>query len=485
MVSMMMKGKLYQDLTEIVGENYVTDSLFERKLYDHDIAPLPTEISFIFKTVPDVVVKPQSVGEVAGVVEYANLNYIPLVPRGASSWGYGGTIPTNGGIVIELTDLKKIISLDMEGFKVTVEAGIRWKELLDYLEARGFTIGVYPSSAPSATVGGWIATGGQGIGSLKYGHLRENVLSLKLVTPTGDIRLLSKENDQELFYSTFGSEGTLGIVAEATLRIHHKPDLISPQMAAFTSIQAMVDAIADVINRPRKPFFIEMLDEDYLELERSLGRDAPKATVVALFIFEGKTAEVQEDVEALEGIVSERGGSMLSQEEAAAGWEDRFYPMKIRKMGPTLLAGEVTHPLSKLVEVVDETRRIKEKHGLRLGIKCFMVAEDTVLYMPMYLADERKRWKFMSLLPVVNEITSVGLKAGGRPYGFGIWNSFYLKDVYGEKKVREMKERKRKLDPRDIMNPGKMYQVKTKYGIPLWGSVYRVMTFFLGVLRIF
>ncbi len=120
-----------------------------------------------------------------------------------------------------------------------------------------------------------------------------------------------------------------------------------------------------------------------------------------------------------------------------------------------------------------------------MGIKCFMVSEDTVLYMPMYLADERERWKFLSLLPVVNEITSVGLKAGGGPYGFGIWNSFFLKDVFGDAKVREMKERKRRLDPRNVMNPGKMYQVKTKFGIPLWGFAFRIFTSLLGVLKHF
>jgi len=103
----------------------------------------------------------------------------------------------------------------------------------------------------------------------------------------------------------------------------------------------------------------------------------------------------------------------------------------------------------------------------------------------MYLADERARWKFMSLLPVINEITAVGLRAGGGPYGFGIWNSFFLKQVYGEEKVREMKERKKRLDPNDVMNPGKMYQVKTKYGIPLWGTAFKIFTLLLGVLKYF
>jgi glycolate oxidase len=247
----------------------------------------------------------------------------------------------------------------------------------------------------------------------------------------------------------------------------------------------MTSVISKVVERPRKPFFIEMQDRDYLEIKREMGLSDLEAEVIALFIYEGTFQQVQEDVSNLKEIVSGAGGSMLPAKEAEEEWEERFYHMRIRKAGPTLLAGEVTHPLSKLQYVVDETRRIKKKHDLKLGITCFMVSDDLVLYMPMYLADERARWKFMSLLPVINEITAVGLNAGGRPYGFGIWNSFFLKQVYGDEKVKEMKERKRTLDPNDVLNPGKMYQVKTKYGIPLWGTTFKIFTSLLGVLKYF
>ena len=483
----MMPEKLKKDLSTIVGENNVTDSLFERRLYDHDIAPLPTEISILFKTVPDVVVKPKNVEEVSQIVKYANSNKVPIVPRGASSWGYGGTIPTNGGIVLELTGLKKILDFDEEKMTVTVEAGLRWKNLLGFLEEKGFTVNVYPSSAPSATIGGWIVTGGLGIGSLKYGHLREHVTEIQVVTPTGDTISLSQEEQDEspLFDSFFGSEGTLGVITEATIRIDPVPEMISPQLVSFDDVETLVDVITKVVERQTRPFFIEIIDREYLEIQRSIDRFAPDAAALALFVFEGPKEEVQKDVVYLENLISTVGGTMLPHERAVEEWDEKFYPMRIRKAGPTLLAGEVTIPLSKLQYAMDETRKIKERHNLRMGIKCFMVSDDTVLYMPMYLADERERWKFMSLLPVVNEITSVGLKAGGKPYGFGIWNSFFLSDVYGDAIVREMKERKRRLDPNNIMNPGKLYQVKTKFGIPLWGSVYRLFTSFLSILKHF
>jgi len=483
----MMPEKLCKDLSTIVGENNVTDSLFERRLYDHDIAPLPPEISVLFKTVPDVVVTPKNVEEVSRIVKYAYSNKVPVVPRGASSWGYGGTIPTNGGIVLELTGLKKILDFDEEKMTVTVEAGLRWKNLLGFLEEKGFTVNVYPSSAPSATIGGWIVTGGLGIGSLKYGHLREHVTEIQVVTPTGDTISLSQEEQDEspLFDSFFGSEGTLGVITEATIRIDPVPEMISPELVSFDDVETLVDVITKVVERQTRPFFIEIIDREYLEIQRSIDRFAPDAAALALFVFEGPKEEVQKDVVYLENLISTVEGTMLPHERAVEEWDEKFYPMRIRKAGPTLLAGEVTIPLSKLQYAMDETRKIKERYNLRMGIKCFMVSDDTVLYMPMYLADERERWKFMSLLPVVNEITSVGLKAGGRPYGFGIWNSFFLSDVYGDAMVREMKERKSRLDPNNIMNPGKLYQVKTKFGIPLWGSVYRLFTSFLSILKHF
>lgn len=482
----MMPEQLKKDLAPIVGESNVSDSLYERRLYDHDIAPLPTEISLLFKTLPDIVVKPNNVEEVSQIVKYAHSNEVPIIPRGASSWGYGGTIPTNGGIVLELVGLKKILDLDEEKKTVTVEAGIRWKNLLSFLEGKGFTVNVYPSSAPSATIGGWIATGGLGIGSLKYGHLREHVTGIRVVTPTGDIFSLTQEEDESaLFDSLFGSEGTLGIITEATIRIYPLPDVVSPQLVSFDDLETLVDVITKVVERQTKPFFIEIMDREYLELQRAIDMFAPDAEALALFIFEGRKEEVHEDVVYLQTLGSTVGGTMYPHERALEEWNEKFYPMRIRKAGPTLLAGEVTVPLSKLKYTIDETRKIKERHNLRMGIKCFMVSDDCVLFMPMYLADERARWKFMSLLPVVNEITDVGLKADGRPYGFGIWNSFYLGDVYDDAKVREMKERKKKLDPKNIMNPGKLYQVKTKYGVPLWGSVYKLFISFLGILKYF
>ena len=476
---------LKNELASIVGEHYVSVSLYERRLYDHDIAPLPTEIGFIFKTIPDIVVNPGTTDEIAQIVKYAYDHNIPIVPRGSSSWGYGGTIPTKGGIVLCLIRLKEIMDQDTEGMTIHVGAGVRCGKLLSYLEEKGYTFPVYPSSAPSATIGGWLATGGLGIGSLKYGHVKKHVKDITVVTPTGETIVLEGETDPEDFEMYFGSEGTLGIITEATLKILPKPEKVLPLLCSFDDYSTLMDAVLKLIDKPVKPYFIEIQDGEYLDIKRSIGISVPDVPVLSLFVYEGFASEVGEYASLLQRVVSEAGGTMYSNAEANEEWEERFYYMRIKKAGPTLLAGEITFNAQKLPFVLKETRKIKNKHNLKLGVKAFVISDDSILYMPMFLADERKRWKFIALLPVINNITEIGLKAGGGPYGIGIWNAFFLHATYGAEKVRELKARKRRLDPRDIMNPGKLYQVMTRFGVPLWGTFFKLGISMLWILKYF
>ena len=468
--------RLDEGLSNIIGCDRVSSELYERRLYGHDLAPLPSEVSLIFKTTPDVVVKPRTTEDVSNVVKYANEHGVPVVPRGASSWGFGGTIPTKGGIVMELNGLRVLNEPKAGTMTLTVGAGARWGMILEFLEERGFALPVYPTSAPSATVGGWIDTGGLGIGSVKYGHLKENVESIVVVTPTGEVTNVQRDDPE--FDTYFGSEGTLGVITESTLRIIREPETVKKILVSFQDYDRLVKAIKYTM-MTTNPFFVEIQDQEYLNIKRSIGVDSPEVPVLCLFVYEGNKREVKQDELYLKEMVKEAGGTVHSEED----WEDRFNYMRIKKAGPTLLAGEVTFPLAELPAVVKETMELKEKHRLQLGVKAFMVGKDKALFMPMFLADERKRWKYLSTLPIINDITDIGMKAGGRPYGFGIWNAFYLAQVYGEEKVREMKDRKRRVDPQDIMNPGKLYKVKTKYGIPLWGRAFRLFTWILGALR--
>ncbi|MFC1892891.1 FAD-binding oxidoreductase [Chloroflexota bacterium] len=188
----------------------------ERKLYGHDTAAMPGLVKlFAGRTIPDAVVQPETEPGMAQLVLWAAEQNIPLTPRGKASTGYGGVLPIKGGIVVDFYLMKQIRKIDPEAMTVTAQAGMVWEKLDRELEKQGLTLRLYPSSYPAATVGGWLAQGGTGIGSFEYGWFRDNVVSARLVLPDGEIQEFSGP-DLDLISD---AEGTTGLISEVTMRI--------------------------------------------------------------------------------------------------------------------------------------------------------------------------------------------------------------------------------------------------------------------------
>ena len=229
---------VYNKILRVTGKDRVRIDAFERRMYSHDLASLPKMMELGFKMMPDLVVKPKSATEIAEIVKIAAQEGIPIVPRGGASWGLGGAMPVAGGIVLDLTRMNKILDYDYDNLIVTVETGITWKMLYDTLLRKGYIIGSYPSSAMAATVGGWINTGGVGVGTYKYGSAMDHVKSLEVVLPTG--KILETGNFRTSIFGGmdlnklfFGSEGTLGIITRASMRIYPAPEELRPISYGF------------------------------------------------------------------------------------------------------------------------------------------------------------------------------------------------------------------------------------------------------------
>ena len=159
----------------------------ELDLYARDQADIPDSLrKMLIRTTPDAVVQPESVEDVANVVSAAYDLGVPIVPRGAASFPLGGSVPTMGGVVIDLSALRRIFGVDRDRFLADVETGVRWSTLQEILRGEGLALRTYPSSWFS-TIGGWVSTGGYGINSLKFGHLSKNVEALQVVTPKGGV----------------------------------------------------------------------------------------------------------------------------------------------------------------------------------------------------------------------------------------------------------------------------------------------------------
>src|SRR5919202_3165089 len=203
-------------IAQIVGPERARFDRRERRIYSHDTGVLPGPFRLLCgPSLADGVVQPETEEQVVQLVRFALAHGIPVVPRGKATSGYGGAVPAQGGLVLDLTRLKGIVWADTEDLTVTVRAGTVWKELEEALAAYGLALRLYPTSAPASTVGGWFAQGGAGIGSHAYGWFADNVLAARIVTGTGDVRHVSGEE----LAAISEAEGTTGIITEVTLAV--------------------------------------------------------------------------------------------------------------------------------------------------------------------------------------------------------------------------------------------------------------------------
>jgi FAD/FMN-containing dehydrogenase len=238
-----MNTKLQKDLEEKFGHR-VSFRRLERKLYGHDIAAIPDIIKpIIGKTLPDAVVQPENEEELAELVKWARENRVPLTPRGKASSGYGGAVPVKGGVVVDFYRMKKIKNIDAKVMTATVEAGVVWEGLDRELMKQGLTLKLYPSSYPSATVGGWLAQGGAGIGSFESGWLRNNVVGARVVTPGGEVKEY-RGDDLDLISD---AEGTTGLIGEVTVRVqpNEEMDVIAIGCPDADTLQKGVESIIE------------------------------------------------------------------------------------------------------------------------------------------------------------------------------------------------------------------------------------------------
>ncbi len=202
--------------------NRVSFRKTERKLYGHDIAALPGLIKpLVGNTTPDAVVQPTSEQELVDLVKWAAEQNIPLTPRSKATTGYGGVLPVKQGLVVDFYRMREIINIDPKAMTATVQPGIVFERLDKELEKQGLTLRLYPSSYPAATVGGWLAQGGAGIGSFESGWFQDNVVSARVVLPDGKVRVFSGP-DLDLISE---AGGITGLISEVTIRFSPKKNL--------------------------------------------------------------------------------------------------------------------------------------------------------------------------------------------------------------------------------------------------------------------
>jgi Fe-S oxidoreductase/FAD/FMN-containing dehydrogenase len=434
----------------------------ERKLYGHDIAALPGLVRpLVGGTTPDAVVQPANEDELVEIIKWAAEKKIPLTPRGKATSGYGGAIPMKGGIVVDFYRMKAIKKIDPQAQTVTVEAGVVWEKLDKELHKQGLTLRLYPSSYPSATVGGWLAQGGAGIGSYETGWFRDNVISARVVMANGDVREF-KGNDLDIVSS---AEGITGFISEVTIRIQPNEELevLSIGCPDAYDMQKMVQNIVDkklpiwsmLFINPRmaelknKAPLLEHFEEPVEE------RVLLPASYIVTIAFRKK------DRAAIKGklpeVMKPCQGEILDDRIAQHEWKNRFKIMLVKRLGPSLVPSEIVVPLSELGNVMLEIEHKVDQPVIKEGI---VVREGThgkpeVVILGFIPGDQRKfGYNFVFGLSLT--IMKIAEKHGGRGYSTGIYFTGMAKEIMGKDTVSRLKEFKGKYDPSSILNPGKV-----------------------------
>ena len=434
----------------------------ERRLYGHDIAAIPNLVKpLVGNTIPDAVVQPESEAELVELTRWATAQRVSLTPRGKGSSGYGGAIPVQQGVVVDFWRLRKVLHVDPDALTVTVEPGITWEQLDRELKEHGLTVRLYPTSYPSSSVGGWLAQGGAGIGSYEFGYFAENVVSARVVLPTGDVKTYSGD-DLELVSE---AEGITGFITQVTLRVMplEQLDVVALACPHAHDLQALVKTLIDrrlpiwslVFINPRMAELknqAPLLEHNGHPIEERVL--LPAAYVITLAF---RRQDALAIFGALPEIIKPCEAEILPDRVARHEWKHRFKLMTVKRLGPSLVPAEVIVPLSRLGDVLAEIERKVDQPVVKEGvvIRQGRDGQPEVVILGFIPSDQRK-FSYNFVFGLVLTILNIAERHGGRPYATGLYFARKADKVLGKARADRLRDFKCKLDPAGIMNPKKV-----------------------------
>ncbi|XP_020593628.1 D-lactate dehydrogenase [cytochrome], mitochondrial isoform X6 [Phalaenopsis equestris] len=416
--------------------------------------------------VPDVVVYPRSQDDVQKIIIACNKYKVPIVPYGGATSIEGHTLATNGGVCIDMSMMKEIKALHIEDMDVVVEPGIGWMELNEYLKPYGLFFPLDPG--PGATIGGMCATRCSGSLAVRYGTMRDNVINLQVVLGNGDVvktaaRARKSAAGYDLTRLMIGSEGTLGVITEVTLRLQRLPQHSVVAMCNFPTVKDAADVSIATMLSGIQVSRVELLDEVMMHaINIANGKKLPEVPTL-MFEFAGTEAQAREQTLLVQKIVSEHNGSDFVYVEDP---EAKIELWKIRKealwacfaMAPNFEAmiTDVCVPLSKLADCISKSKQILDASSLL----CTVIAHagdgnfHTLILFDPEQEEQKREAERLNHFMVHTALSMEGTCTG--EHGVGTGKMKYLEEELGMAALQTMKRIKTALDPNSIMNPGKI-----------------------------
>lgn len=462
----MMNQSVLNELKTIVGENHIMTEFEDRYCYSFD--------STFINSLPDIVIQPGSRDEIAAICRIAYANNIPLVTRGAATGLSGGAVPVRGGIVIETTRLNKVLEIDTENCYAVVEPGTITQDYLAAVDKAGLFYPPDPASSKMSTIGGNIAECAGGPHGVKYGITRDYVLGLEVVLTDGSIVQTGNLIDGDMSGPDWtmlfcGSEGTLGIITKIMLRLTHKPQIKQTMMATFNAIEDAATTVSTMMASGVIPTTLEIMDNLTIRaVENFLNIGLPvEAGAILLIEVDGDPQAVEKHVRHVLEVCENCNASNIkvakTTQEADSLWKARrSVSPACGKLNPTKISEDATVPRSRIPEMVSAVQGIAKKYNLKMVI--FGHAGDGNLH-PNILSNKHDKEEMARVEKAVEELFKVALKLGGTlsgEHGIGYLKAPFLVWETGEEGFNFGKAVKQAVDPKSLMNPGKMFDYRPK-----------------------
>ncbi len=417
---------------------------------------------------PDLVIWPHSAEEINQILKMANEVRIPVTPWGAGTSLEGNPIPVEGGIVLEFEQMNHILQLRAEDLQVHVEAGVIYKELNQYLSRYGLFFPPDPGAA--ATVGGMVGNNASGIRTVKYGSTKDFVLHMVVVLPSGEIirtgtNAVKSSSGYDLSRLFIGSEGTLGVVTEVTLRLVGLPAEFMATVVQFHTVREATHTVSQIMRSGLSPAALELLDIPTIQVVNQYKKLSLKEKPTLFIEFHGTSASgLREELEVVKEICTDNGSlqfdSGIGREERNRLWEARYdvrESIKAANPGFTALVIDTAVPISKYPDMVEWGQKMVAEKGLK-GY-AFGHAGSGNLHMEILgILEEEGQWQ--KVQEAGEGIVNFALECGGTAtgeHGVGIGKKKFMKREHGES-LKLMKQIKELLDPNGIMNPGKIFE---------------------------
>ncbi|HUG22878.1 FAD-binding oxidoreductase [Piscinibacter sp.] len=416
---------------------------------------------------PEAVVYCESTEDVTAVVSLADAFAVPVIPYGAGSSLEGHLLAVQGGVSIDLGRMNRVLSVQAEDLTVTVQAGVTRTQLNNEIRHTGLFFPIDPGA--DASLGGMCATRASGTNAVRYGTMRENVLALTVVTASGEVirtgtRAKKSSAGYDLTRLMVGSEGTLGVMTEITLRLYPQPEAVSAAVCSFPSIEAAVTTTIDIIQMGVPIARCELLDGNAVRAVNRHDKLTLREGPMLLMEFHGTPAGVAEQVETVQQIAAEHGGMAFewaaTPEERTRLWTARhhaYFAGLQTKPGCRTVTTDTCVPISRLAECLLDTVAEVDASGLpyyivgHVGDGNFHVA---YLIDPA-VPEERETAERLNRQLVARALRLDGTCTG--EHGVGLHKMDFLVDEAGAGAVEMMRTVKRALDPKNILNPGKIF----------------------------